>query len=244
MANRFENPAAPPAAQSPAPQPHQPRHTPTPEQIQRVIQEQARKMAQDADETRRRAEALALADGQSIADAPSRIVVQPPTTTAPTAAQQELEQQPRPTASRAQPQTQRQVQMQNQSKFSQAQPATKPVVMWHPLRNNGATVELEDYIIKNIPEAETDPPAKVVQALLSEIMSVREMVEELLAGGAGQSRTPPELENRLYRLEAILAEQNMGMQAKAVAAKERILELQSKGLPAEEIVRLLSEGNG
>jgi len=127
----------------------------------------------------------------------------------------------------------------------QQQEIVKPKIYWHPARSRGVDVELEDSIVKCVPEKgmveESDPQARVVLALFSEILAVKEMA----AGGAA---VPPDLmnriagiEQRLYRLEMALYEQTQAMTQRARGVREQIEILRMKGMNADQI---LNELNG
>lgn len=137
-------------------------------------------------------------------------------------------------------------QREQQVRYAQKQEdPSKPKIYWHPARSRGVDVELEDSIIKCVPEKgmvqESDPQARVVLALFSEILAVRELAS---SGGA----VPPDLmnrlvgiEQRLYRLEMALYEQTNAMTQRARGVREQIEILQAKGMNADQI---LAELNG
>lgn len=109
-----------------------------------------------------------------------------------------------------------------QDAASSKQDPDKPKVRWHPGRNSQLEIELEDSIVTNLIESfdqESDPQAKVVAALLSEILSLRARVSHLEQGGMGAGRDE-ELMSRVYRLEATLFEQTQSLNAQAKAARE------------------------
>lgn len=140
---------------------------------------------------------------------------------------------------------QQQAQPQQARYAPQQQEIVKPKIYWHPARSRGVDVELEDSIVKCVPEKgmieESDPQARVVLALFSEILAVKEMA----AGGAA---VPPDLmhriggiEQRLYRLEMALYEQTQAMTQRARGVREQIEILRMKGLSPDQI---LNELNG
>jgi len=140
---------------------------------------------------------------------------------------------------------QQQAQPQQARYAPQQQEVVKPKIYWHPARSRGVDVELEDSIVKCVPEKgmieESDPQARVVLALFSEILAVKEMA----AGGAA---VPPDLmhriggiEQRLYRLEMALYEQTQAMTQRARGVREQIEILRMKGLSPDQI---LNELNG
>lgn len=140
---------------------------------------------------------------------------------------------------------QQQAQPQQARYAQQQQEIVKPKIYWHPARSRGVDVELEDSIVKCVPEKgmveESDPQARVVLALFSEILAVKEMA----AGGAA---VPPDLmnrmagiEHRLQRLEMALYEQTQAMTQRARGVREQIEILQAKGMNADQI---LAELNG
>lgn len=117
-----------------------------------------------------------------------------------------------------------QYQYQQQQSQQQQQSDRKPTVLWHPARNSKLVIELEDSFVGGLPESieqETNPQAKVVAVLLSEILSLRARVAQLEQGGGAQAQDP-ELASRVYRLEATLFEQTQALQQGARAFREEV----------------------
>ena len=108
--------------------------------------------------------------------------------------------------------------------------------MWHPMRGSGVPVELTDCIIKGVPErgimAENDPQARVVLALFSEVLALRQYI----AGMAQTPQVPPDLMQRVVRLEQTLFEQRQSLSARARGIREQIEIFQMKGMTAEQII--------
>ena len=129
-----------------------------------------------------------------------------------------------------------------QSQFSQhapPKPVEKPMVMWHPMRNSTIEIKLTDCIIRGIPdsiELEPDAQAKVVAALFSEILTMRQQISALLAGGGGASQ---ETEGRIRRLEGALFEQQKAMQQRARGVREQIQMFSAQGMDAGQILEAL-----
>jgi len=148
---------------------------------------------------------------------------------------------------RQQPVTQQQPQQQGTqfSQFSQPKETTKDIVYWYPVRGpNGAVdIELTDYILKNVPkdgiQAESDPGAKVVLALFSEVLALREQVA-WLAQNSQQPQVDQGLAQRVHSLEATLFEQRNALGQRARGVREQIELAQSQGLTPEEILATLS----
>jgi len=119
-------------------------------------------------------------------------------------------------------------------------PVVKASVPWYPIRSNGVDVELEDSIIKFVPqngiEGEGNAQAKVILALFSEILALREKVAQMSQAPA----VDQQLAQRVYNLERVLHEQRQGMQARARGIQEQIAMFQAKGLSPDQIVAALS----
>ena len=98
----------------------------------------------------------------------------------------------------------------------------KPTVNWFPGRNSQLTIELADSYISRMPdsiEKEPDPQAKVVAALLSEILSLRARLDQLEQGASPNG----DLEPRVYRLEMTLFEQTQSLNQGAQALREEAI---------------------
>jgi len=113
-------------------------------------------------------------------------------------------------------------QQQYQQPQQQQQSDRKPTIFWHPARNSKLVIELDDSFVGGLPESieqETNPQAKIVAVLLSEILSLRARLEQLEQGGL--SAAPDnELSARVYRLEATLYEQQQALSQRARAVQE------------------------
>jgi len=132
------------------------------------------------------------------------------------------------------------------AQFSQQAPPDKPRVPWYPLRGAGVDIELADVIVSCVPAAgipgENDAQAKVVLSLFSEILSLREQVEELQnGGGGGGGAEVANLTMRVAAMERAMYEQRMGMSARARGVREQIEMFTAKGMSAEDIVAALQE---
>jgi hypothetical protein len=133
---------------------------------------------------------------------------------------------------------------QGQNQFAAYTPpkeVVKDVFRWHPGRNSDIQIELSDCIIAGIPEtivAEPDPQAKIVLALFSEILALRDRLARLEAAG-GEAQLPPDLMARLHRVEAATFEQANAMQQRARGVREQIEMLTAQGKSAEEILASL-----
>ena len=80
-----------------------------------------------------------------------------------------------------------------------------------------------DVIITGIPEdikGEPDPQAKVVAAMFSEILSLRNRIIQLENGSGAPPAAPPELERRVGMLEMTLMQQTQSLTQGARAARE------------------------
>lgn len=116
-----------------------------------------------------------------------------------------------------------------QQSYQQQQPSqqsrsesNKPTVLWHPARNSKLIIELDDSYVGGLPESieqETNPQAKIVAVLLSEILSLRARVAELEQGGAAAAPND-DLAARVYRLEMTLYEQQQALTQRARAVRE------------------------
>lgn len=115
---------------------------------------------------------------------------------------------------------------------SQQKEPAKTKVNWHPLRNSKLIIELDDALLANLPdsiEQESDPQAKVVAVLLSEVLSLRSRVEFLEQGGGGmQAGALEDIISRIRMLEATLFEQTQALKQKAQAFREAALEQEEK----------------
>lgn len=134
------------------------------------------------------------------------------------------------------------------AQFSEPPEVQKIVVPWFPIRSKGVDVELEDSIIKAVPSdgiaGEGDAGAKVVLALFSEILALRERVQQLESGNAGGMSQEvvqfvQQLGQRIYNLEATLYEQRNAMQSRARGVKEQIQLLMAQGKSPEEVLAAL-----
>jgi len=121
----------------------------------------------------------------------------------------------------------------------------KPLIPWFPIRSpkDSVNIELTDSIIKSVPAkgppGESNAGAKVVLALFSEILAIRDEVAQLRQI-AGQSQVPQNLLQRVYNLEATLFEQRQAMNQRARGVREQIAMLQSKGHSPDQILAQLS----
>lgn len=133
------------------------------------------------------------------------------------------------------------------SRFAPAQQEVqKEIVYWHPARSGGVDVELADSIIRFVPTegmaAEGDPQAKVVLALLSEIVALQQQVLAM-AQMAQNPQVDQGLAQRVYSLEATLFEQRRALNTKARSVKEQIQMFAAQGMSADQIVaNLQSQG--
>lgn len=131
------------------------------------------------------------------------------------------------------------------SQFSQPQEKTKGTVYWHPARslNGSVNIELTDYVVNNVPsegaQAESDPSAKVVLALFSEILALREQVQ-WLGQNSQQPQANTELEQRVRGLEAALFEQRNALSQRARGVREQIELAQAQGLTPDQILATLT----
>jgi hypothetical protein len=132
--------------------------------------------------------------------------------------------------------------------YSQPQEAPKDKVPWFPVRGakDSVDIELTDVIIQNVPSkgmiGESDAGAKVVLALFSEILALRESVQYLMQN-SNQVQIPPSLDQlpqRVYALEQTLFEQRNAMQQRARGVREQIAMGQMQGLTPEQILASLS----
>jgi hypothetical protein len=130
---------------------------------------------------------------------------------------------------------------QQQQQQAQQQDAAKVRVLWYPARNSHLVIELDDSIIAGLPDdvkKETDPQAKVVAALLLEILSLRARVEQLEQGGM-PAGPDPVLAERVYRLEQTLFEQREALKQGARAYRE-----EQERLAMEELKKKQESGEG
>lgn len=131
------------------------------------------------------------------------------------------------------------------SQFAQPQETTKESVFWFPVRGpNGAVeIELTDYVLKNVPSdgvsAESDPGAKVVLVLFSEILALREKVDYLLQN-AQQPQADAGLASRVHKLEETLFHQRGALNQAARSVREQIELAAAQGLSPEQILATLS----
>ena len=225
---------------------------PTPEETQRVIQLQKQRLAAEAQEAARRAAELSKAatSGHGMQLPPQQF---PPQQQIPSDI---LDQLPPQMATaewmRQPPQAPSQGIDRGQASGNQFErrsdpsPTRKVEIPWFPIRGKGVSIELNNSIIKNLPEkgmtAEGDAAARVVLALFDEILCLRETVRNLenfiKSGGAGGD---PELQHRVYKLEMVLFEQRRSMTSRARAVREQVEILQAKGLSPDEIIQSLQD---
>jgi len=234
---------------------------PSPEQVQEAMRRQQEQIQQQIQEARARAQqAISTQDAPPQPATPNRMTQQPPqpqsapqmTTPPPTGFPPEMwAQMPEQmrqaylsipnTQPQAQPQPQaQQPQQPNQfAQYAQPQPTAKDVVYWHPARSRGVDIELTDTIIKNVPaegvKLESDPQSRVVLALFSEILALREELQNQQA-----PQLPQDMEMRIRRLEGALYEQANAMNQRARSVREQIQMLASKGLSSEQIINELN----
>lgn len=135
-----------------------------------------------------------------------------------------------------------QAQPQPGGQFAQYSPPVvveKTVIPWYPIRGKGIDIELTDSIIKAIPNegmaSENDPQAKVILALFSEILAMRDQIAQLAQNPGADA----ELSQRVYNLEATLFEQRNAMQSRARGVQEQIRLLQMQGQNPEQILASL-----
>lgn len=82
---------------------------------------------------------------------------------------------------------------------------------------------------------ESDPQSRVVLALFSEILALREELQNHQA-----PQLPQDMEMRIRRLEGALYEQTNAMNQRARSVREQIQMLASKGLSSEQIINELN----
>lgn len=126
--------------------------------------------------------------------------------------------------------------------YTPQQDPDKEIVRWYPGRNSDIKIELTDCIIVGIPEqivSEPDPQAKVVLALFSEILALRARLQFLEEGGGAAAQLPPDLLQRLHRVEAATFEQANAMQQRARGVREQIEMLTQQGLSPEDVLAAL-----
>ena len=229
-------PAPPPSKGMPgvAPPP------PLPPNADKIIAEQQAQVAAQVAEAQRRAQQGQPITGEPQAPAPSPIPG--------LSAEQVIAGYPQ-----AQPPGQPQVRQQgfgppqaaapNQfAAYTPQQDPDKEVVRWYPGRNSDIKIELTDCIIVGIPEqifSEPDPQAKVVLALFSEILALRARLQFLEEGGGAAAQLPPDLLQRLHRVEAAVFEQANAMQQRARGVREQIEMLTQQGLSPEDVLAAL-----
>jgi hypothetical protein len=134
------------------------------------------------------------------------------------------------------------------AQYAQQQDTVKEEVPWFPVRGakDSVDIELTDVILKNVPSkgmiGESNAGAKVVLALFSEILALRDKVEWLLQN-SNQVQLPPGLEQlpgRVYNLETTLFEQRNALNQAARGVREQIAMAQARGLSPEQILASLS----
>lgn len=119
-------------------------------------------------------------------------------------------------------------------------------IPWYPIRGAGESVsiDLTDITIMNVPSrgvtGEADAASKVVLALLSEILALRDRLDYLESQGSGMPQGMEDLPQRVYSLEATLFEQRQALQQSARSVREQIEMFSAKGMSAEEILSNLS----
>ena len=127
------------------------------------------------------------------------------------------------------------------AQYAQPQPVEKVEVPWYPIRSKGVDVELEDSIIKAIPNegiaGEGNAQAKVVLALFSEVLYLRQLVTQIMEQGPGVDQ---QLAQRVYQLERVLFEQRQGMQQRARSIKDQIAMFTAQGMTPDQMVAALS----
>lgn len=209
---------------------------PTPEQIQRVMAEQARQRQLDMAEAQRRASAMV--SGQSTEISADRLDLAKSNSSEITASsnRQASMQANNP----AQAMTIKQL-----KQFSEPEVDPKVVVPWYPLRSKGISVELEESIIDLMPDDlanEGDPQAKVVLALLAEILYLRSVItnessqDETMKAATFAANSISELSARVQRLEQAMYSQSVSLQAQARSIHEQVIELQKQGLSPDDIL--------
>lgn len=144
-----------------------------------------------------------------------------------------------------QPVTQQQQQGTQFSQFAQPEETVKESVFWYPVRGGKDIVEIEltDYVMKNVPgagvQAESDPAAKVMLVLFSEILALREQVAWLVQN-AQQPQVDAGLAQKVQGLENAMYEQRGAMTQRARGVREQIELGQAQGLTPDQILASLS----
>lgn len=130
--------------------------------------------------------------------------------------------------------------------YAQPQAVDKPTVPWYPVRGKGKSVDIElsDVILKNVPSdfptGESNAAAKVVLALFSEILALKDQVQFLMENQQNpQSQLPPDLLGRVYNLERTLFEQKQSLSSRARGVKDQIAMGQAQGHTPEQILATL-----
>jgi hypothetical protein len=243
--NRFtqsapQQQAAPPQAQQvqqPAPQPNQ-AYSQIPENIAASMPPNMRPQQQQAP-----APAPAPAPSPVAGMTAEQVLAGPPRQPQPAVQQQYAPQPPQQYAPQPAPQQGGQF-----AQYAQQQDVVKEEVPWFPVRGakDSVDIELTDVILKNVPSkgmiGESNAGAKVVLALFSEILALREKVEWLLQN-SNQVQLPPGIEQlpqRVYNLESTLFEQRNAMNQRARGVREQIAMGQMQGLTPEQILASLS----
>lgn len=208
---------------------------PTPEQIQRVMAEQARQRQLDMAEAQRRASAMA--SGQSMEISIDHL------TSAKSNSIEIEDSSNRQASIQANNSAQIMTKPIKQLKqFSEPEVDPKIIVPWYPLRSRGISVELEESIIELMPDDlanEGDPQAKVVLALLAEILYLRSVIASgqwSQAEAAFATNSISDLSARVQRLEQSMYSQSVSLQAQARSIHEQVIELQKQGLPPDDIL--------
>lgn len=157
---------------------------------------------------------------------------------APQQAYQPAQQQLAPQAAQARPS--------GIAAYAQTQAVDKPKVPWFPVRGakGSVDIELSDVIIKNVPSdfptGEANAGAKVVLALFSEILALRDQVQFLMDNQQSpQGQMPQDLPNRVYHLERTLFEQKQALSSRARGVQDQIAMGQAKGFTPEQILATL-----
>lgn len=266
--NRFsQQPAQQPAAQQPAPAPAPAQSNQAVSQIPANIAAQMppQMTQQQPDQPAAQSPIPGLSEEQVLAGPPQPQALQPvyqqpqpppqpvyqgqpppPQQFAP----QQVYQQPAPQQQFA-PQAQQAQQAQQArpsgiAAYAQPQAVDKPTVPWYPVRGKGKSVDIElsDVILKNVPSdfptGESNAAAKVVLALFSEILALKDQVQFLMENQQNpQSQLPPDLLGRVYNLERTLFEQKQSLSSRARGVQDQIAMGQAKGHTPEQILATL-----
>lgn len=134
---------------------------------------------------------------------------------------------------------------------TQQEKVNKEEISWWPMRSGKGNVSIELYesIIKNFPQnklkAESDPQAKVVMALLLEVLYLNHRIETLERrpspnGTEGMAEALASALNRIGRLEQTMFNQKVDVQVAAKTFKQQVQELQSQGASPEDILAKLT----